>query len=174
MADDEWDGPNYAELAGQAPFDKPPEEYSYIERRAEIYSMIEDAGHPRNLERSQQELADRYGVSQPQISKDLKNIREFEGTHNGTRARAVTGWLAEKTVMKHIEAAKELEEAGMASEAADRFERAMEAQLQYDEYLFEVGALEAAADELRIEGDAGEAYMEMLRQAHEEGLEMED
>lgn len=165
---DGWDGPNYAELAGRAPFDKPPSDYSYIERRAEIYSMIEDAGHPRNLERSQDELADRYDVSQPQISKDISTLWDFESTHNGTRAKAVTGWLAEKVVMKHIESAKQLEDAGRHEEAADRFEKAMDAQLEYDEYLFELGTLEAAADELRIEGDAGDAYMAMLEQAHDE------
>lgn len=167
-SDDGWEGPNYAEMAGMAPFDKPPDEYSYIERRAEIYGMIEDAGHPRNLERSQMELADRYDVSQPMISKDIRNLWDFESTHNGQRAKAVTGWLAEKVVMKHIEAAKELEEAGRVEEAADRFEKAMNAQLEYDEYLIDMGVLEQAADELRIEGDAGQAYMAMLAEAHEE------
>lgn len=153
----DWDGPNYAELSGQAPFDKPTGDYSPTERRAEIYGMIEDAGHPRNLERNQAELGKRYDVSQQQISKDMAKIREFEASHNGQRAKAVVSWLAEKAVQQAVE--------------NEDFEKAFELQQEYVEYLFETGDIEVAADELRIEGDAGAAYMEMLRQAHDENAE---
>lgn len=157
MPESDWDGANYAELSGQAPFDKPTTEYSTIERRSEIYGMIEDAGHPRNLERNQEQLGDRYGVSQQQISKDIDKIREFEATHNAVRAQAVTSWLAEKAVQQKIE--------------DGNFEDAFDIQLEYVDYLFETGDIEAAPDELEISGDAGEAYMQMLEQAHEREME---
>ena len=173
MAMTDWDGPDYARLSGDAPYDKDPEEYSYVERRSEIYGMIEDAGHPKNLERNQTELANRYGVAQSQISKDMAKLREYEAHHNGTRTRAVTSWLAEKTVTKHIQAAKNLENADRFEDAADRFERAMAAQLEYADYLFESGDLERAPDELHVSGDAGEAYMAMLREASEKMKEEE-
>lgn len=154
MPKGDWDKANYAELSGDAPFDKPTEEYSYIERRAEIYGMIEDAGHPRNLEKNQTQLADRYGVSQQQISKDMDRIREFEATHNGERAQAVLSLLSERAVQQAVE--------------DEDFEKAFELQQEYVEYLFETGDIETSPDELEISGDAGEAYMAMLREASEQ------
>ena len=153
MAEDDWDGADYAELAGLAPFDKPPSEYNASQRRGELYSLIEDAGHPRNIEKSQRELAERYGVSQPQISQDMDKIREFEAAHNGTRAKAVTSWLAERAVMSKVE--------------AEEWEDAFGIQQEYVEYLFATGDLEESADKVEIEGDPGDAYMEMLRQLSE-------
>lgn len=47
-------------------------EYSYVERRAELLQLIEEVGEPKAL--NQTELADRYDVSQQQISKDLGRL----------------------------------------------------------------------------------------------------
>lgn len=47
-------------------------EYSWQERRAELLQLIEEAGTPGAL--NQTELADRYGVSQQQISKDFDRL----------------------------------------------------------------------------------------------------
>lgn len=47
-------------------------EYSYVERRAELLQLIEQAGHPDAINQTQ--LAERYGVSQSQISKDIDRI----------------------------------------------------------------------------------------------------
>ena len=156
MSDEEsdWEGPDYAELAGLAPFDGPPSEYETAQRRGELYSLIEDAGHPRNIEKSQRELAERYGVSQPQISQDIAKIREFEAAHNGTRAKAVTSWLAERAVMAKVE--------------DEKWEEAFETQLEYVEYLFDTGDLDESADTFEIEGDPGEQYMAMLRAVNED------
>lgn len=159
MSDPNWSegDPDYAMLSGRAPFDKPTKEYSATERRAEIYGMIEDAGHPRNLERNYVQLGERYGVTPQMISKDMKWIRSYEASHNATRAQAVTGWLAEKAVMQAVD--------------DENFERAFELQQEYVDYLIETGDIEAAPDELEISGDAGDTYMEMLRQAHEQANE---
>jgi len=165
--DSDWEGPDYSELAGMAPFDGEPEDYTSTQRRAEIYGMIRDAGHPSNLEANQSELGKRYGVSQPLISKDIKKLREFEAAHNSTRAKAVMGWLAESTVKKHIAVARKMEANNQTADAADRFERAMETHMEYVDYLFDTGDLDESPDSLVLEGDAGEAYMEMLRQAND-------
>jgi len=61
--------------AVEVPNDKPPEEYQYTERRAEILQLIEEAGHPRSI--NQTRLGERYGVSQGQISKDISRIRDY-------------------------------------------------------------------------------------------------
>jgi hypothetical protein len=52
--------------------DKPRTEWHYTERRAEILQLVHEAGHPGDV--NQTELAERYGVSQQQISKDFKRI----------------------------------------------------------------------------------------------------
>jgi DNA-binding transcriptional ArsR family regulator len=54
--------------------DKPRTEWHYTQRRAEILQLIREAGHPGEL--NQTELGERYGVSQQQISKDLKRLGE--------------------------------------------------------------------------------------------------
>jgi hypothetical protein len=159
--------PDYASLAGEAPFDKPAENYSEIERRAELYRMIEQEGHPKNLEQSQSTLGSKYGVSQQMISKDFRIIREYVASHDAKREKSKMGWLAEQTVSKHIEAAERAESAGRLDEAADRMEDAFDTQRDFMEYLIETGAVDAAPDQLEIEGDAGDAYMAMLRQVSE-------
>jgi predicted transcriptional regulator len=66
---EENSGPDYGAVEIPA---KPPTEYHYTERRAELLQMIEEVGHPDAL--NQTELADRYGVTQSQISKDLDRL----------------------------------------------------------------------------------------------------
>lgn len=70
---------------------KPPSEMHYTERRAEILQLVQQAGHPRML--NQAELADRYGVSQQQISKDFSrlaaHVDEALGTRRALTSRAV-------------------------------------------------------------------------------------
>lgn len=56
------------------PTQKPREEFTAAERRAEIAEIITQLGHPTMV--NQTELAERYGVSQPQIHKDINRIAE--------------------------------------------------------------------------------------------------
>lgn len=152
MSESEYDGPEYANIT--PPDDIHPHEFSYVQRRAEIYRLIEEAGHPRNLRRSQKELAERYDTTQQNISKDIKRLREYQRVKTGNRAVATTRWLHEKVVTE------ELEQSNWTS--------ALEAQMEYNDFLFKLGQLDEAPDELHVSGDAGEAYMEMLRQASED------
>jgi DeoR/GlpR family transcriptional regulator of sugar metabolism len=68
----EPDGPDY--LSVDLP-SKPPEEYNYRERRARLLQLITEHGHPDAI--NQTEMADRFGVSQQQISKDLQRLGEY-------------------------------------------------------------------------------------------------
>lgn len=52
--------------------DKPRTEWHYSHRRAELLQLVREAGHPDDL--NQTELAERYDVSQQQISKDLSRL----------------------------------------------------------------------------------------------------
>lgn len=54
---------------------KPPEEYSYKERRARLLQLIVEHGHPDTI--NQTEMADRFGVTQQQISKDISRLGEY-------------------------------------------------------------------------------------------------
>ena len=51
---------------------KDPTDFSYVERRAELLQRVKEAGEPSVL--NQTELADTFGVSQQQISKDLDRL----------------------------------------------------------------------------------------------------
>lgn len=69
---DGYSGPNYASIEIPS---KSPEEMNYVERRAELLEQINSLGHPSML--NQREQAERYGVSQPTIWKDLKRLGEY-------------------------------------------------------------------------------------------------
>lgn len=56
------------------PDGKDPEDYSYMERRAELFNFIIEAGHPDLLSRT--EFARRYDVDKSTVSRDIKRIRE--------------------------------------------------------------------------------------------------
>jgi hypothetical protein len=57
------------------PDGKPSEDYSYVERRAEILERIERVGHPNALNKS--ELAREYGVSHTSIGRDFDALAEY-------------------------------------------------------------------------------------------------
>lgn len=75
---------------------KPPSEYHYTERRAELLQLIQQRGHPRAL--NQTELADRYGVSQQQISTDMDRLSEHITETLGDRRDLVTGSVFHRAI----------------------------------------------------------------------------
>jgi DNA-binding transcriptional ArsR family regulator len=108
------DGPDYASLSPGA---KPPSELSYAERRAEILEQVEDVGHPASL--NQNELAERYGVDQSTISRDLDRLDEYVRSQVGRRhdleiastlKKCMTGALAEGDYNTARKAAKTYDE----------------------------------------------------------------
>jgi len=98
--------------------DKPRAEWHYTERRAEILQLMYEAGHPRDL--NQTELAERYGVSQQQISKDFKRLGQAirESIDDDRRAlsvhtvvqRSIRGLLDEGEYYKAAQLAIEWDE----------------------------------------------------------------
>lgn len=96
--------PNYRSLS--PPDDKPTEEYTWAERRSEIYDLIEKAGHYRNIEASQRELGRRYGVSHSQIREDIQAINEWTAEHLGDNAEAELESLKTTAVQHLIEQGK--------------------------------------------------------------------
>lgn len=106
--------PNYA--AVEIP-SKPPTEYGHVERRAELLQQVRDLGHPSMIH--QGEAAERYGVSQQQISKDLDRIAEYVDENLGARheltieavfQRSIQGLLEEGEYRKAARTAKDYDE----------------------------------------------------------------
>lgn len=63
--------------AVEVPSGKPPEEYTYPERRAAILDRMEQAAHPRAL--VQKDLADEFGTSPTSIHRDFEALAEYVG-----------------------------------------------------------------------------------------------
>lgn len=87
-----YSGPDYAGIEIPS---KPPSEFNYVERRAELLEQINNLGHPSML--NQREQADRYNVSQPTIHKDIRRLGEFAKEHLSDEPRQV---LATESVVK--------------------------------------------------------------------------
>ena len=106
--------PDYAAVSIPS---KPPTEYDHVERRAELLQQVRDLGHPSMIH--QGEAAERYGVSQQQISKDLDRIAEYVDENLGARheltidavfQRSIEGLLEEGEYRKAARTAKDYDE----------------------------------------------------------------
>lgn len=97
--------PNYRTLT--PPSDKPRTEYSWAERRAVIYELIDQAGHYRNIERSTRDLGNQFGVSHTTIRKDIQAVNEWKAKHLGDTAEAELETLKNKAVQELLERGEE-------------------------------------------------------------------
>jgi hypothetical protein len=170
------DQPEYAAIS--PPSDKPRANYSYVERRAELYRYLKRYGHPRNMEVNQTELASRYDVDQSTISHDFQRLQEYYRERAGDKTVAQTTMLGEKVIEEHTKTARELgekaeklEAAGdiraagkMREKAADMWAQAQDKRLEFNEFLFDVGELDEEPDRVEIDMDPDEAYMQALKQ----------
>lgn len=113
---------------------KPPSEYSYHERRADLLAQIRDLGHPSMI--NQTEAAERYDVSQSQISKDLDRIAESVHEHVIDRDRRA--FEVDSVVRRSIRGLLEDEEYHKAAKTA----------MEWDEWLTEFSDLEELAEKI--------------------------
>jgi cell fate (sporulation/competence/biofilm development) regulator YlbF (YheA/YmcA/DUF963 family) len=148
------DHPNYRSLS--PPEEKAREDYTYAERRAELHDMIDRAGHYRNLERSQRQLGDRYGVSHTTIRKDINAILEWKADHLGEHTTAELETLKTRAVEKALE---DNEPAAAYSIIS-----------QHLTNLQAVGAVEQAPDKHEVSGEGGGALEVVVeRSAYDDG-----
>ena len=147
--------PNYRRLA--PPADKAPTEYSYVERRAELYDAIEEAGHYRNLERTRRDLGERYGVTHKTIQNDIAAINEWKAAHLGDHAEAELETLKTAAIQSLLD----------DGEVADAYYlmKAHFAELR------DAGYKPNAPTEIGLNVDPGEAYIAALQAAHGTGDE---
>lgn len=80
---------------------KPPENYTYGERRAELLQQMRDLGHPQMINRSRQ--AERYGVSHQQISKDIDKLAEYMAESPDDRRELKTTTVLDKCISGLLE-----------------------------------------------------------------------
>ena len=131
---------NQPDYAAITPSGKPPTEYSYTERRAELLQQIEDLGHPSAL--NQTELADRYDVSQQQISKDLDRLDEYVRGRLGRRRDLEIGSVLKRCMTGALEEGNWND----ARKAATAYDEYLDRRIDTLEFRERIAALEDAAD----------------------------
>jgi len=121
-----------------------PEQYEWWERRAEILDLILQRGTPHGV--NQARLAERYGVSESQISQDMDRLRQHVDQHLGQSAKMTTRAVYQKAV----------EQAKSNGEWRDAFELTME----WNEWLQDIGEQETEPDRHEISGELQTEHQE--------------
>jgi len=129
---------NYREI--NPPDDRDPEDYTPAERRAQIFDLIERAGHYRNLQQSYRELGRRFGVSHETIRKDINRVLEWK----------------RENLSPHAEAELETLKTRAVQDLLDRGEVVDAYKIMSEHYgnLQEMGEREKQADKHELSGDA--------------------
>lgn len=83
------------------PEDTPPEDYNYIQRRAELLQRLIEAGHPDRLSRTQ--CAEQYDVHPSTITRDIQALREEIRSDISTDADFVSHVLFQKALRDTVE-----------------------------------------------------------------------
>ena len=124
---------------------KDPTDFSYVERRAELLQRVKEAGEPSVL--NQTELADTFGVSQQQISKDLDRL----ATHIRDRMidRDRRAFVVENVVRRSIR--------GLLDE--EEYRKAAQTAMDYDDWIHDfhdAAEFERRLDELEAQQERGD------------------
>jgi len=121
----------------EVPTDKPPQEYTYAERRAEILQLIEQAGHPRAINQSR--LGERYGCAQSNISNDVSVLREYITNNiDETTVDTITETVYQKSI-------RELVDNGDYKDAVKAVE-------SWNSWLMDRGKVEKEPDKHEVDG----------------------
>lgn len=120
---------------------KPPASFSYVERRADLLQQIEDLGHPAAL--NQSEMAERYDVSQQQISKDLDRLDEFIRTRLSSRRDLEIGSVLKRCMTGALEEG----DFNTARKAAESYDEYLDRRIDTLEFRKRLDRLEEVAQE---------------------------
>lgn len=88
----------------EVPEHKPLTEYNWRERRARILRLIKRTGDAYTV--PQEKLAERFGVSQGQISQDLDRIGEYLEPHLASKVK-MSMWAAVRAALDEADSAYE-------------------------------------------------------------------
>lgn len=145
--------PNYAAM--EPPDDKPVEEYTTHERRAEILQLLKRAGSPFAIK--QVRLADRFDVHESTISRDMDRLRESIDDTLGQDAKMTTRVLLEKTV-------RELQDDG-------EWKQAWDVMMDWNEWLADLGEQYREPRKSELGVDVSSRHAEVSYQVVREGDE---
>ena len=133
------------------PDSKPPEEYHWTERRAEILQLIEKAGHPDSI--SPTRLADRYDVSKSQISQDKSRLQEFIVEQIDEPAvDAITSTVFQTAVQELMD--------------NDEYRKAAKTVADWNDWLADRGHVEREPDRLEANVSLEDQFMSNLKDYH--------
>lgn len=135
--DEEWDGHDYSSVPIPDETTRARWEWSTEERRAYILTLLREHGHAKNVPKTQQQLGEEFGVSQQAIHQDYKELRRYIRFHAGSQAISDTEVVAQQAVAKELE--------------NGNYYKALRAQLEYNEWLFELGRLSREPTKQQIE-----------------------
>lgn len=152
---EEWNGPDYAGYPIPDEGKRPKFEWDMRERRAYLLDLLNKRGHPDRLPK-QADLAEDFNVSQQQISKDLQQIRDYIRYHAGDTAITQTEMVARKAVREELE--------------EGNWSKALDNQLKYNDWLFDLGRLEKAPERKEIQEFSLEAKASDLTDEEHEHL----
>lgn len=138
----------YAEV--DVPQSKHPTEFTFVERRAEIFRLFREASDPQS-ELSQTELAERYDMAVSTIHDDFNEVKAYIRERVGEEEEV-------KTDLGFDRAVRNLEQQGEWMKAA-------RVRKMKWEWLFDTGAKEKEPDKHEHEHDATAAYIENLKQS---------
>lgn len=113
-------------------------EYNYIERRAELLQLIEEAGDPKMI--NQTEWAEKFGVSQQQISKDFDRLAAH--AHDRLIDRERRAFAVGNVVERSIR--------GLLDE--EEYRKAAKTAMEYDDWInafHDIDAIHARLEELK-------------------------
>jgi len=140
--------------AVEVPEHKPPSEYHWTERRAEMLELIEQAGHPGAI--SPTRLADRYDVSKGQISQDKSRLQEYIADQlKEDRVDAITQTVFQKAVQELM--------------GNEEYRKAAKTVAEWNDWLADRGFVDREPDRLEANVALEDAFLDNLRQYHEEG-----
>lgn len=142
--------------AVEIPDDKPLENYHYTERRADILEIVIRAGSPSRMR--QQDLADRYGVDQSTISRDMDAISDHVSEQLGNRAE-LTARAAFNRVLNDL-----LDEEDWRAKKA-----AFDCVMDWSEWLADRGELDRAPRRSEIDMDVRSRSSEVSYRVVREG-----
>lgn len=129
--------------------DKPRTDWHYTHRRAELLQLVREAGHPGEL--NQTELAEKFGVSQQQISKDLDRLGEHIRENTSIERRTL---LVDSTINRAIR--------GLLNEG--KYREAAKTALEYDEWVRNTDAIAEKQQEDSIIFDVSSAFVDNERE----------
>ena len=153
--------PDYSAI--EPPADTVPEKYSTHERRAALLRRIQEVGSPFAITQARE--ADRFGVHESTISRDMDRLRESVGEHLGDDAKLTTRVLFESITEELLDA-----DDWRAKKAA--FDMVMD----WNEWLAEIGEQHREPDRLEadVRTQTSEVQYRVVREEPDADLPTDD